>query len=127
LLFGVLPSLCDSIPITRTWPFRPEDEKIQAALACHANSSPEHTDSNYRRDSSHSTWKDHIMATDELKTEREPTKPYILYRVGANDEIIERIAEGDFVEDLFKAHRRRLNWKYAVYHHGEQIFLPRWG
>jgi hypothetical protein len=29
------------------------------------------------------------MATDELKTEGEP-KPYVLYRIGANDEIIER-------------------------------------
>jgi len=66
------------------------------------------------------------MAPDELKTEGEPTKPYVLYRVGANDEIIERIAEGDSVEDLFKAQRRRLNLKYAVYHHGKQIFLPRW-
>jgi hypothetical protein len=68
------------------------------------------------------------MATDErVKIEDEPTKPYVLYRVGANDEIIERIAEGDSVEDLFKAHRRRLNWKYAAYHHGKRIFLPRWG
>jgi hypothetical protein len=67
------------------------------------------------------------MATDELKTEREPTKPYILYRVGANDEVIGRIVEGDSVEDLFKAQRRRLNLKYAVYHRGKQIFLPRWG
>jgi hypothetical protein len=67
------------------------------------------------------------LATDELKTEAEPTKPYVLYRVGANDEIIERIAEGDSVEDLFKVHRRRLNSKYAVYHRGKQIFLPaRW-
>ena len=54
-------------------------------------------------------------------------KLYVLYRVGANDGIIEPIAEGDSVEDLFKAHRRRLNWKYAVYHHGKRIFLPRWG
>jgi hypothetical protein len=67
------------------------------------------------------------MATDELKTEGEPMKLYVLYRVGANDGIIEPIAEGDSVEDLFKAHRRRLNWKYAVYHHGKRIFLPRWG
>jgi hypothetical protein len=67
------------------------------------------------------------MATDERKTEGEPTKLYVLYRVCANGEIIERIAEGDFVEDLFKAHRHRLNWKYAVYHHSTQIFLPRWG
>jgi hypothetical protein len=67
------------------------------------------------------------MATDELKTEGEPTKPYVLYRIDANDGIIEPIAEGDSVEDLFKPHRRRLNWKYAVYHHGKQIFLPRWG
>ena len=66
------------------------------------------------------------MATDELKTEGEPTKPYVLYRVGANDEIIERIAEGDSVEDLFKLHRRRLNSKYAVYHRGKKIFLPSW-
>ena len=67
------------------------------------------------------------MATDEVKTEGEPTKPYILYRVGANDEIIERIAEADSVEDLFKAQRRQLHLKYAVYHHAKQIFLPRWG
>jgi hypothetical protein len=66
------------------------------------------------------------MATDELKSEGEPVKPYVLYRVGAYDEIIVPIAEGNSVEDLFKAHRRRLNWKYAVYHHGKQIFLPRW-
>jgi hypothetical protein len=66
------------------------------------------------------------LATDEPKTEGEPTKPYVLYRVGANDEIIERIAEGDSVEDLFKVHRRRLNSKYAVYHRGKKIFLPRW-
>jgi hypothetical protein len=45
------------------------------------------------------------MATDEVKTEGERTKPYVLYRVGANDEIIERIAEADSVEDLFKAQR----------------------
>ena len=70
-------------------------------------------------------WKDHL-ATDELKTEGEP-KPYVLYRVGADDEIIERVAEGDSVEDLFKVHRGRLNSKYAVYHRGKQIFLPpRW-
>ena len=37
------------------------------------------------------------MAADEVKTEGEPTKRYVLYRVGANDEIIERIAEGDSV------------------------------
>jgi hypothetical protein len=66
------------------------------------------------------------MATDELKTEGEPMKPYVLYRVGANNEIIERIAEGDSVEEVFKAHRRRLNWNYAVYHQDKQIFLPRW-
>jgi hypothetical protein len=64
-------------------------------------------------------WKD-LLATDELKTEGEPTKPYVLYRVGANDEIIERIAEGDSVEDLFKVHRRRLNSKYVVYHRGKK-------
>jgi len=65
------------------------------------------------------------LATDKVKTEGEP-KPYVLYRVGANDEIIERLAEGDSVEDLFKVRRRRLNSKYAVYHRGKKIFLPRW-
>jgi hypothetical protein len=68
-----------------------------------------------------------IAPPDELKTEGEQTKPYVLYRVGANNELIERIAEAESVEDLFKAQRRRLNLKYAVYHHGKQIFLPRWG
>ena len=67
------------------------------------------------------------MATDELKTASEPAKPYVLYWVGPNDEIIECIAAGNSVEDLFKAHRRRLNWKYAVYYRGKQIFLPLWG
>ncbi len=67
------------------------------------------------------------MAPDELKTEDEPTKPYVLYRIGANNELIERIAEGGSIEDLSNAQRRRLNWRYAVYHHGKQIFLPRWG
>jgi hypothetical protein len=73
------------------------------------------------------TWTDQRMATDELKTEGEPTKPYVLYRVGGNERIMERIVDGHSVEDLFKEHRRRLNWKYAVYHHGKRIFLPRWG
>ena len=66
------------------------------------------------------------MATDGpfKKMEAELTKPYILCRIGENDEIIEHLAEGESVEDLFKAHRRRLNWKYTAY---KRIFLPRWG
>ena len=63
------------------------------------------------------------MVRDEpFKMEGGAVKPYVLYRIGANDEIIERIAEGDFKEDLFKAHRRRLDWKYAIYHHRRRIF-----
>jgi hypothetical protein len=57
----------------------------------------------------------------------EPAKPYVLYRIGANDEIIERIAEGDSVEDLYKAHRRRLDWKYAIYHNRQRLAVPREG
>ena len=45
------------------------------------------------------------MAADEPNTASE-AKPYVLYRVGPNDAIIERIAEAESVEDLFKAHRR---------------------
>ena len=58
------------------------------------------------------------MATDGpfKKMEGELTKPYVLCRIGENDEIIERLAEGESVEDLFKAHRRQLNSKYAVYY-----------
>jgi hypothetical protein len=69
------------------------------------------------------------MATDGLfkKMEGELTKPYILCRIGENDEIIERLAKGESVEDLFKAHRRQLNSEYAVYHHGNRLFLPRGG
>lgn len=58
------------------------------------------------------------------KMEGELIKPYVLCRIGENDEIIERLAEGESVEDLFKAHRRQLNSKYAVYHHGKRLFLP---
>jgi hypothetical protein len=57
----------------------------------------------------------------------ELTKPYVLCRIGENDETIERLAEGESVEDLFKAHRRQLNSKYAVYHRGKRLFLPRGG
>ena len=68
------------------------------------------------------------MATQErFDIKGDPTKPYVLYRTGANEEIIECIADGDSVEDLFKAHRRQLNSKYAVYHHGKRLFLPRGG
>ena len=69
------------------------------------------------------------MATDGpfKKMEGELTKPYVLCRIGENDEIIEHLAEGESVEDLFKAHRRQLNSKYAVYYHGKRLFLPRGG
>jgi hypothetical protein len=67
------------------------------------------------------------MAADGLskKAEGELTKPYVLCRIGENDEIIEHLAQGDSIEELFKAHRRQLNSRYAVYHHGKRLFLPR--
>jgi hypothetical protein len=59
------------------------------------------------------------------KMEGELTKPYVLCRIGENDEIIERLAEGESVEDLFKARPAdislrtqstypRLNWRTPI-------------
>jgi hypothetical protein len=63
------------------------------------------------------------MPTDEpIKVEGEPSKAYALYSLGLNDEPIHtRIAEADTLEELNAKHKRRGDWKYAVYHHRKRI------
>jgi hypothetical protein len=53
------------------------------------------------------------MTTDD-GIEGEPMKPYVLYRIGLQDEIIERVADADSLEELSKL-RRRKDWSYRVY------------
>jgi hypothetical protein len=62
------------------------------------------------------------MATGErMKVEGELNKPYVLFRLGAHDEPIERLADGDTLEEMNAKHHRRLDWKYGVYHHRKRI------
>jgi hypothetical protein len=62
------------------------------------------------------------MATDDrMKIEGEATKPYKLYRVGPDDEIVQLVAEADSRQELSKLHKRRLDWHYKIYHNQKQI------
>lgn len=49
-----------------------------------------------------------------------PVRPYSLYRIGLNDEIIELVLRADTLEEL-EAHRRRPDWKYAIYQNRKRI------
>jgi hypothetical protein len=55
------------------------------------------------------------VTTDKIEIKGERVKPYVLYGVGLNDEIIQRVAEANSLEELDKV-RRRKDWKYRVYH-----------
>jgi hypothetical protein len=55
-----------------------------------------------------------------MTIEGEPLKPYRLYRTGLNDEIIEMVAEADTMEEV-RAHKGRLDWRYAIYHNGKRV------
>jgi hypothetical protein len=62
------------------------------------------------------------MAKDErMEIEGKLNKPYVLFRLGANDKPIERLADGDTLEEMNAKHKRRLDWKYGVYRHRKRI------
>ena len=61
-----------------------------------------------------------MATTKRMKIEGKPVRPYNLYRIGLNDEIIELIVRADTLEEL-EAHRRRPDWKYAIYQNRKKI------
>jgi hypothetical protein len=61
-----------------------------------------------------------MATTKRMKIEGKPVKPYSLYRIGLNDEIIELVVRADTLEEL-KAYRQRLDWKYAIYQNRKRI------
>jgi hypothetical protein len=60
------------------------------------------------------------MATKRTKIAGKPVRPYSLYRIGLNDEIIELVLRADTLEEL-EAHSRRPDWKYAIYQNRKKI------
>jgi hypothetical protein len=50
-----------------------------------------------------------MATTKRIKIEGKPVRPYSLYRIGLNDEIIELVVRADTLEEL-EAHRRRPDW-----------------
>jgi hypothetical protein len=61
-----------------------------------------------------------MTTTKRMKIEGKPVRPYSLYRIGLNDEIIELVVRADTLEEL-DAHRRRPDWKYAIYENRKRI------
>lgn len=57
----------------------------------------------------------------EVPGSGEPAKLYILYRVGLNGERISRVAEADTREELDRLHKRRLDWRYKLFHKGQPM------
>jgi hypothetical protein len=57
----------------------------------------------------------------QMEIEGDPPKAYRLYRLNEKDEPIAVVAEADTQEDLAKMYKRRLDWRYAVYHGRNQI------
>ena len=64
-----------------------------------------------------------MATTKRMKIEGKPVRPYNLYRIGLNDEIIELVLRADTLEEL-EAHRRRPDWKYAIYQNRKKIAPP---
>ena len=60
-----------------------------------------------------------MATTKRMKIEGKPVRPYSLYRIGLNDEIIELVVRADTLEEL-KAHMRP-DWKYAIYQNRKRI------
>ena len=53
------------------------------------------------------------------KIEGERSKPWRLWRVsGIDGHKIQLVAEADTQEELYRKHKRRLDWHYKTYHNG---------
>ena len=53
------------------------------------------------------------------KIERERSKPWRLWRVsGIDSHKIQLVAEADTQEELYRKHKRRLDWHCKTYHNG---------
>jgi len=52
----------------------------------------------------------------------EPAKPYQIFRTGLNGELVQKLAEADTREGLWKIHRQRTDYKYAILHKRRQIW-----
>jgi hypothetical protein len=55
----------------------------------------------------------------------QPLKPYRLYRLGLNDDLLVFIAEADTHDELWRVHKRRPHWKYAVFHGENRLGVAR--
>ncbi|WP_315742317.1 MULTISPECIES: hypothetical protein [unclassified Bradyrhizobium] len=56
-----------------------------------------------------------------LYPEGEPAKPWVVWRVGTEGQRIERVAEADTREELAARYKRRLDWRYKIYHQGKPV------
>jgi hypothetical protein len=57
-----------------------------------------------------------------LTAEGESSLAYQLFRTGLKGEILEKLAEADTQEALWKIHTRRLDYHYAILHRRKQIW-----
>jgi hypothetical protein len=66
------------------------------------------------------------LSTPIVENHSQKTKPYALHRLGLNDETISVITTADTIEDLWKKHTRRADWRYAVYYNRKRLTRAEW-
>lgn len=60
--------------------------------------------------------------TGNLAIEGEPSKPYQLFQTDQNGGLVKKLAEAETREELWRLHKRRGDYHYAILHKRKRIW-----